>query len=72
MTPKYLIVLESSHTRQTANDLIFDDDVQALIEARRLFVQEVVVNDSRPVSLLLGRYRSDGDVDWLSTWRTPV
>lgn len=69
MTPKYVIILESCDARRTENDLIFDDDVHALVEARRLFVCELVVSDTRPISLLLGRHRSDGEVDWLSTWR---
>ena len=45
MTPKYVIVLESSDTRQTANDLIFDDDVQALIERAADEAERVVLGE---------------------------
>lgn len=68
MTPKYVIILESSDARRTENDLIFHDDAHALVEARRLFVIELVVTDTRPISLALGRHRGDGEVDWLSSW----
>jgi len=68
MTPRYVIIFESSEARTTEDDLSFDDDVHALVAARRLFVHEIVFSDARPFSLLLGRHGSDGEVDWLSTW----
>lgn len=67
MTP-YVMIMESSEARTTASDLLFDDDVQALVEARRLFVREVVVSGARPLSLALGRRGPDGEVAWLTAW----
>ena len=70
MAPKYVIIVESSETRRAETDLFFDDDVQALVEARRLFVQELVATETRPLALVLGRRRADGEVDWLNGWRS--
>ena len=70
MTPKYVIILEAQDSLRTENDFSFDDDVQALVEARRIFVHKLVVTDTRPLSLVIGRRRDDGEVDWLSAWRS--
>ena len=72
MTPKYVIILEADDSLLTENDFAFDDDVQALVEARRIFVHELVVTEARPLSLVVGRRRDDGEIDWLSVWRSPT
>lgn len=52
----------------TTTHMDFKDDLQALVAARRLFMQELVAADDRPLSLIVGRREADGEVAWLSTW----
>lgn len=69
MTPRYVVVLESKELSSATEAFEFGDDVQALVGARRLFVQELMVNEARPLCVALGRQTDDGKVDWLSAWR---
>jgi hypothetical protein len=68
MTPRYVVVLESKGADSAVADFEFDDDVQAIVGARRVFVQALMLNEERPMSLVLGREAADGTVDWLNTW----
>lgn len=68
MPPKYVIVMQSEHSLATETDLTFNDDVHALVAARRLFVREVMQSSAGALSLKLGRQAANGDVDWLSGW----
>ena len=69
MGPRYVIIIEAMDALMTEDDLGFADDVQAMVQARRLFVHELFVTEIRPLSLVLGRRKPDGEVDWLSSWR---
>lgn len=68
MGSRYVIIIEAMDARTTEDDIGFDDDVQAMVQARRLFVHELFVTEIRPLSLVLGRRKPDGEVDWLSRW----
>jgi hypothetical protein len=69
MTPRYVVVLESTGISSAKGDFEFTDDVQAIVSARRVFVQALMMTEVRPMSLVLGRESADGTVDWLDSWR---
>lgn len=68
MSPNYVMVVQSEPCPTTTTHMDFKDDLQALVAARRLFMQELVAADDRPLSLIVGRQEADGQVAWLSTW----
>jgi hypothetical protein len=67
MQPNYLIVMQSEDGLQADLAIKCDDDIQAIVAARRLFVQETV-STRRPLSLKLGRAQADGQVLWFDAW----
>jgi hypothetical protein len=69
VTPRYVIVMEAADSR-TEQDLDCDDEVHALVTARRMFVEALVTDRTRPLSVVLGRHQPDGAVDWLNGWRS--
>ena len=69
MTPRYVVVIESEGFSSARGDFDFSDDVQAIVGARRVFLQALMEGDSRPVSLTLGRHGEDGAIDWLNSWK---
>jgi hypothetical protein len=70
MPANYVIVLQSAGALVTRSGLDFTGDLAALVTARRLFIEALIVTAARPVSLLLGRQEGEGAVDWLNTWRS--
>lgn len=69
MPANYVIVLESEQRSMRKDDVEFADDLQALVTARRIFVEELVVNAARPLCVCLGRTHADGEVAWLNSWK---
>lgn len=69
MPPKYLIILHADDGA-TGFEMRFDDELTALISARRVFMQECFLTDRRPLAVSLGRQGRGGQVDWISGWRS--
>jgi hypothetical protein len=68
MSSKYVIVMHAEDG--TAGfEMGFDDELDALLSARRVFMQECFTTDRRPLAVSLGRRRG-GEVDWISGWRS--
>jgi len=69
MPSKYVIVM---HAEDGASgfEMRFDDELDALISARRVFMQECFTSDRRPLAVSLGRQGRGGAVDWINGWRS--
>jgi hypothetical protein len=70
MPPKYVIVLHAGDGASAGFEMRFDDEVAALVNARRVFMQHCFSTDQRPLSVSLGRQAQGGEVDWISGWRS--
>lgn len=69
MPPKYVIIMHAEDGA-AGFEMGFDDELDALISARRVFMQECFTTDRRPLAVSLGRRRRGGEVDWISGWRS--
>lgn len=70
MPPKYVIVMHADDGVTTGFEMGFDDELLALISARRVFMQQCFSTEQRPLAVSLGRRRRGGQVDWISGWRS--
>ncbi|CAN7388163.1 hypothetical protein LJR219_002368 [Phenylobacterium sp. LjRoot219] len=70
MPPKYVIVMHAGDGATAGLELRLDDEVAALVSARRIFMQECFATDQRPLAVSLGRQSQSGEVDWISGWRS--
>jgi len=69
MPPKYVIVMHAEGGA-CGFEMGFDDELDALISARRVFMQECFATDRRPLAVSLGRQNRAGEIDWISGWRS--
>jgi len=70
MSSIYVIVMHADDGATAGLEMCFDDELDALISARRIFMQECLITDQRPLAVSLGRRRCSGEVDWIGGWRS--
>lgn len=70
MPPKYVIVMHAGDSATAGFEMRFDDELAALVSARRVFMQQCFSTDQRPLAVSLGRHAQGGEVDWITGWRS--